>query len=104
MNVYDAVRTRSTVRSFKPNAAVAKIMVSARVAPSSRNLQPWHFVVIRDKAVLAKIDGIATSGRFVADAPMAIAVVMKRADRPELDAGRTVQQMELVAWSEGMGT
>ena len=29
---------------------------------------------------------------------------MENAARPQLDAGRALQQMELVAWSEGLGT
>jgi nitroreductase len=29
---------------------------------------------------------------------------MDNARRPDLDAGRALQQMELMAWSEGMGT
>ena len=29
---------------------------------------------------------------------------MDNARRPELDAGRALQQMELMAWSEGLGT
>ena len=29
---------------------------------------------------------------------------MANADSPELDAGRALQQMELLAWSEGLGT
>ena len=29
---------------------------------------------------------------------------MEDADSPELDAGRALQQMELVAWAEGLGT
>ena len=29
---------------------------------------------------------------------------MDQADSPELDAGGALQQMELMAWSEGMGT
>ncbi len=108
MDVYDAVRTRLTVRTFKPDPVpddvVVKILEAARVAPSSRNRQPWHLVVIRDRSMLREIGAIATSGRFAADAPMAVAVAMDRADRPELDAGRLLQQMELVAWAEGLGT
>ena len=108
MDVYDAVRTRLTVRTFKPDPVpdevVGKILEAARVAPSSRNRQPWHLVVIRDRSMLREIGAIATSGRFVADAPMAVAVAMDSADRPELDAGRLLQQMELVAWAEGLGT
>ena len=29
---------------------------------------------------------------------------MDGADSPELDAGRALQQMEILAWSEGLGT
>ncbi len=96
------------MRSFKPDPVpdeiVKRLLQAARLAPSSRNLQPWHFVVIRDRQTLAEIGSIASSGRFVADAPLAFAIVMKDADRPELDAGRALQQMELVAWEEGLGT
>ncbi|MCI0440508.1 MAG: nitroreductase family protein [Chloroflexi bacterium] len=108
MEVFDCIRTRLTVRSFKPDPVpdevVHRLLQAAQWAPSSRNLQPWHFIVIRNRDTLRQIGGIATSGRFVADAPMAIAIAMRNADRPELDAGRALQQMELVAWSEGLGT
>ena len=108
MDVYEAVRTRLTVREFKPDPVpdevVEKLLRAVQWAPSSRNRQPWHLVVVRDKDMLRKIGSIASSGRFVADAPMAIAVAMENADRPDLDTGRAVQQMELVAWEEGLGT
>ena len=52
----------------------------------------------------ARLGEIATSGPFLADAPLAIAILMEGADAPELDAGRAIQQMELVAWEEGLGT
>ncbi|MFQ5873197.1 MAG: nitroreductase family protein [Dehalococcoidia bacterium] len=108
MDVYDCVRSRLTVRKFNPNpvpeTAVNKILEAARWAPSSRNLQPWHFIVIRDPETLTRIGGLASTGSFVARAPLAIAIVMVDADSPELDAGRALQQMELVAWSEGLGT
>ena len=108
MDTFDAVKTRLTVRSFKPDpvpaAVLAKILEAARVAPSSRNLQPWHFIVVQDRAMLKELGSIATSGKFVADAPLAIAIATDNADRPDLDAGRALQQMELVAWDEGLGT
>lgn len=108
MDVFEAVRTRLTVREFKPDPVpdeiVHKLLRAGQWAPSSRNLQPWHFIVIRERETLQKIGAIASSGRFVADAPMAIVVAMDNADRPDLDCGRALQQMELVAWEEGMGT
>jgi nitroreductase len=108
MDVYECLKTRLTVRQFKPDPVpeevVTRILEAGRWSPSSRNQQPWHFVVIRDRDTLKSIGRIATSGGFVAAAPLAIAIVMENADVPELDAGRALQQMEVMAWSEGLGT
>ena len=108
MSVYDIVRSRLTVREFTDDPVsdevVDKLLRAAQWAPSSRNLQPWHFIVVRDKETLRQIGGIASSGRFVADASMAIVIAMDNADRPDLDTGRALQQMELVGWEEGLGT
>lgn len=108
LNVFDCIKTRRTVRNFKPDPIpediVYRIMEAARWSPSSSNSQPWHFVVISDDNILKSLGGIATQGPFIANAPLAIAVVMENAFRPGLDAGRAIQQMELMAWSEGLGT
>ena len=108
MSVYENVRERMTVREFKPDPVpepvVRKLLQAGRWAPSSRNRQPWRFIVVRDREVLARLGEIATSGRFLADAPLGIAILMEGADSPELDAGRALQQMEMVAWEEGLGT
>jgi nitroreductase len=108
MDVYDCIRSRRTVREFKPDPVpgeiVHKILQAGRWSPSSSNTQPWHFVVIQDRATIAAIGRIATQGSFIGHAPLAIAVAMENARRPQLDAGRAIQQMELMAWSEGLGT
>ena len=107
MEVYHCIRTRITVREFKPdpipNAVITKMLRAARWTPSARNRQPWHFIVIRSPDTLAQIGRIASSGSFIGRAPLSIAVAMDNANRPELDAGRALQQMELVAWAEGVG-
>jgi nitroreductase len=101
MEVYECIRTRRTIREFKPDPVpeevVYKILQAARWAPSSGNSQPWHFIVITDRDTLESIGRIATSGAFVGQAPLAIAIVMDNARRPDLDAGRALQQMELMA-------
>ena len=108
MDVYECIRTRRTVREFKPDPVpdtiVHKILRAGRWAPSSSNTQPWHFVVVKDRETIAAIGRIATQGAFIGQAPVAIAIVMENAGRPQLDAGRALQQMELMAWSEGLGT
>ena len=108
MEVYECVRARRTIRKFKgdavPDAVIEKVLHAGRLAPSSRNQQPWHFIVIRERDTLKALGEVATSGTCVADAPLAVAVVMENADSAFLDAGRAIQQMELVAWAEGLGT
>ena len=107
MEVYHCIRSRLTVRDFKPDqvpgAVITKMLSAARWALSARNRQPWHFIVIQNPETLRQIGSIASSGSFIGKAPLAIAVVMDHANRPELDAGRSLQQIELAAWSEGIG-
>ena len=75
------------------------------MAPSSSDSQPWHFVVVREPDTIARLGEIATQGTFLAGAPVVIAIcVVGDAPRGHLDAGRAIQQMEIVAWSEGLGT
>ena len=108
MDVFNCIRTRRTVRDFKsdpvPDAIINKILQAARWAPSSSNTQPWHFIVVKDRDTIAELGRICTQGTFIGQAPLAIAVVMGETRRPQLDAGRALQQMELVGWSEGLGT
>ena len=108
MEVYEALKARRTVRKFKPepvsDESLGRILEAARWAPSSRNQQPWHLVVVKERERLKTIGEIARTGGFIAFAPLAIAIVMSDADQPGMDAGRALQQMEVMAWSEGMGT
>ena len=108
MEVFRCIRTRRTVRDFTPDpvpdAVIHKILQAARWAPSSSNTQPWHFIVVRERDTIAALGRICTQGAFIGQAPLAIAIAMAGARRPQLDAGRALQQMELVAWDEGLGT
>ena len=108
MEVFRCIRTRRTVRDFTPDpvpdAVIHKILQAARWAPSSSNTQPWHFIVVRERDTIAALGRICTQGAFIGQAPLAIAIAMEGARRPQLDAGRALQQMELVAWDEGLGT
>ena len=107
MDVYQCIRSRRTVRDYKPDPIpqelVRKILQAGRWAPSSSNTQKWHFIAVQNRDTLAALGKIATHGPFIGQAPLTIAVVMDDAPRPQLDAGRALQQMELMAWSEGVG-
>jgi nitroreductase len=51
-----------------------KIVDTARFAPTARNLQPWEFVVVTDKAKLGQLAQVAQNGKFIAQAAACIAV------------------------------
>lgn len=82
-----------------------RILDSAHLTASSRNGQPWHFVVIQDGEKIRRLASLATSGPYMANAPLVVAVAVER-DSPygHSDAGRAIQSMVLTAWSEGIGS
>ncbi len=56
---YESLNTRRTVRDFSENEVpletIEKAILAAGTAPSGANMQPWRFVVIRDKEIKRKI-------------------------------------------------
>ena len=62
MDALDVIMTRRSVRQFTDQPvdddAIEKILKAAMSAPSARNEQPWHFVVINDRNILNKIPSI----------------------------------------------
>lgn len=75
----DAVRDRRSIRRYEDRAiepAVVEQLQEAMLrAPSSRNLKPWRFVFVTDRAVLEELaHAKASFGEFVAAAPLAVAV------------------------------
>ena len=108
MDVFQCIRDRVAVKGFKPDPVpdwvIEKILLAARWAPSQRNRQPWHLILIKDRTTLRELASMTTSGPYIAEAPLAIAVAMDGARMPQFEAGRLIENMLLVAWSEGVGT
>lgn len=78
MDALEAIKTRRSVRSFAakpvPREIVEQIIDGARLAPSANNVQPWEFVIVTDQTVRERIAGLTDYGKFIADAPVCIAV------------------------------
>ena len=59
MDVYQAIKSRRTVREYKPDPIpeelLRKILQCARWSPSSSNTQKWSFIVVRDRDTLTKL-------------------------------------------------
>ena len=56
---YNSIKKRRSIRDFKKKkieiSIIKNAILSAGTAPSGANLQPWHFVVIKDKNIKKKI-------------------------------------------------
>jgi len=108
MNVFEAVKTMLAVRTYQnqpiPNEVVTRIVEAGRLTGSSRNTQQWDFVVVRDKETLKALGSMASTGGYIADAAMAIAVVVPDAPVGYMDGARATQDMMLAAWEEGIGS
>ncbi len=108
MDTFTCIRTRREVREYKdqpiPDEKLALILEAGRLAPSSKNSQPWHFVVIRNKDTLRKVAELTPTGKHISKAALAIAVLMDGAKLPEIDGTRALQNMVLAAWEIGIGS
>ena len=109
METFEAIRTVLAVRQFRdtpiPSDVVREIVEAAHLTASSQNGQPWHFVVVQNKDTLRQLGALISSGRYITQAPLAIAVATDR-NSPfgESDASRAIQDMILAAWSRGVAS
>jgi nitroreductase len=60
--------------------------------------------VIQNRETLKQIGALASSGPYIADAPLAIALVIEGAKNPYIDATRAAECLMLAAWGEGVGS
>ena len=110
MDVFDAIQKRKSVRSYedKPvsKKTLVKILEAARVAPSAKNVQPWHFIVITDKRKREELSkGIFA--KWLHNAPAVIAACGDTKASPKwyaVDTALALENMILAATGEGLGT
>ncbi len=109
MDTYDAIRTMLAVRRYDgrpiPDDFVTKIVEAARLTGSSRNGQPWHFVVTRDREALRQLGQLAKTGPWIDGSALAVTVAVDHESPFGMsDGSRATQSMMLAAWNEGVGS
>lgn len=76
MELLEAIFTRRSSRRFRAQKIEAKdldiLLQAAMNAPSARNEQPWHFLIVTEKEVLEKMPTIHPHAQMCRQAPMAI--------------------------------
>jgi nitroreductase len=109
MGTYKTIISLRSVRQFQdrpvPEDELHRILQSGRMSGSSKNTQPWWFIVIREAATLTALSKCGDYASHLARAPLAIALVFDpQFYRGEFDSGRAVQNMMLSAWADGIGS
>jgi nitroreductase len=116
VDVYEAIRTRKSVRSYQNRPVepekLRRVMEAARLAPSARNDQEWRFVVVTDRAKRERLAGEASGQGFIAEAPVVIAACAETDHRTmpcgqkayPIDVAIAIDHLTLAAVAEGLGT
>ena len=107
MDALQALTTRRSVRLYRadpvPRDLIEQVLEAARHAATANNLQPWEFVVVTDKAVRSRIAQAADYGRFIADAPVCVAVLSRQTKYYLEDGSAATLNILLAAHAHGLG-
>jgi nitroreductase len=111
MDVSAAIRTKRAIRKFQdrplPDDAVRAILNAGRRAQSSKNSQPWHYVVVRQRESLVALSKMGTYAGHMAGAALGVVfVTVDPAVRWAImfDSGQSAAYMQLQAWELGIGS
>jgi nitroreductase len=98
--VYRATLRLRAVRTYRPEQItgehLAAILEAARWTGSSKNTQPWQFVVVQDPEQRA---AVAAAGRFAGplDSAPTVLVIVSTPDGGDFDMGRAAQNVMIAA-------
>jgi len=87
MDVLEAIKTRVSVRDYKPDPIpenlITEILEAGRRAPSGENMQPWRFIVIRSPELRAKIGELTVAAAVAMFKPKTTELEKRFAAIPE---------------------
>ena len=112
MDTLTAIHTRRSIRKYTDQPVtpeqVRTLLAAAMAAPSAGNQQPWQFVVVTDKDLLAQVGLLHPHVHMAPKAPLGILVcgdtrAEKYAGYWVVDCSAAVQNLLLAAHDLGLG-
>ena len=111
----DLIYNRRSVRKFDltkelPDELLKEIIKAGMQAPSARNQQPWHFLVVKNKDILNKLSTVSTGSRILENANCAIILLMEDDSKlvskefKIVDMAASIQNIMLEATKHKIGT
>ncbi|MDX2077881.1 MAG: nitroreductase family protein [bacterium] len=109
MNVADAIKTKRAIRLFTeepvPEETLLAILDAGRRSQSSKNSQPWQFVVVRQRETLQALSKTGDYAGHLAGAAFALAIVSQSEHLWNMfDLGQVSAYVQLAAWELGIGS
>lgn len=109
MHLIDSLVGLRSVRFFKqkeiPEDVLKTILEAGRHAPSHRNIQPWHFVVVSNPETRKKL--AKGKAKFIEDSALVIVGCGDPEESRrwcELEVAIAMQTMVIAAWVQGIGS
>ena len=108
----EAIMNRRSIRKYKPDPLtdeqIKALLEAAMMAPSAKNGQPWHFVVVRDRAVIDRLRSEHPYAAMLEQAPVCVVVCAHPSSRmPEYyqqDCAAATENLLLAAYELGLGS
>ncbi|MGD1050503.1 MAG: nitroreductase family protein [Solirubrobacteraceae bacterium] len=114
METWDAIRARRNVRAYTDEpiepAQLDRILEAARRTPSSRNWQPWDFVVVTERDHLRKLATVWQGAGHVAGSAATIALIAPISEDERqraianYDLGQATMSIMITAADLGIGS
>jgi nitroreductase len=108
VDTFLAVASKREVREYAgrpiPADAEHRILEAGRIAGSSRNRQPWRFLVIDSPSLRERLAEAVYVPANVRGAGLVVAIALRGRGPTGFDAGRAAQNMMLAAWNENIGS
>jgi nitroreductase len=107
VDTYLAVASKRDWRSYSdapiPEEVITRILDAGRLAGSAVNRQPWRFLVVETKEIKDRVAETVYAADNVRGAAIVIAIATE-GGKAALDVGRSMQNMFLVAWNDGVAS
>ena len=112
MEIFEAIFTRRSIRKYTGKVIndvdLKCILKSGFYAPSAKNIQPWHFIVVKEPKLLEKISQIHPYAKMLPSAGCCIVVCGDKTKQRKTgflieDCSASIENMLLAAHGLGLG-
>jgi nitroreductase len=108
VDTFLSVASKREVREYAgrpvPADAEQRILEAGRISGSSRNTQPWRFLVVESPSLRERLAEAVYRPANVRSAALVVVIALHGRGPTGFDAGRAAQNMMLTAWNDHIGS